>query len=85
MFQYRQVLVRLRQGDSERDLARARLMGRRKLAAFRALAATQGWLDSQTPLPEDEVIAAAIAQDRRAPSIQCVQCRALPRARDGLD
>ena len=28
MFQYRQVLVRLRQGDSDRDIARSRLMGR---------------------------------------------------------
>jgi transposase len=68
MFQYRQALVRLRQGDSERDLARARLMGRRKLAAFRALATAQGWLDSQTPLPEDEAIAVAVGQARRAPS-----------------
>ena len=67
MFQYRQVLVRLRQGDSERELARARLMGRRKLAAFRALAAAQGWLDTHTPLPEDQAIAAAVGQARRAP------------------
>ena len=44
MFQYRQVLVRLRQGDSDRDIARSRLMGRPKVAAFRGLAATQGWL-----------------------------------------
>jgi hypothetical protein len=36
MFQYRQVLARLRQGDSERDIARSRLMGRRKVAALRA-------------------------------------------------
>ena len=33
MFQYRQVLVRLRQGDSDRDVARAGLMGRPKVAA----------------------------------------------------
>ena len=32
MFQYRQVLVRMRQGDSDRDIKRARLMGRRKAA-----------------------------------------------------
>ena len=34
MFQYRQVLVRLRQDDSDRDIARAKLMGRRKVAAL---------------------------------------------------
>ena len=44
MFQYRQVLVRLRQGDSDRDIARSRLMGRPKVAALRGLAASQGWL-----------------------------------------
>ena len=42
MFQYRQVLVRLRQGDSERDIARARLMGRRKAKELRALALERG-------------------------------------------
>jgi len=68
MFQYRQVLARLRQGDSERDIARARLMGRRKAAAFRALAGAQGWLDPLAPLPEDEAIATAVGQARRARS-----------------
>jgi hypothetical protein len=38
MFQYRAILVRMRQGDSDRDIARARLMGRPKAAALRALA-----------------------------------------------
>jgi hypothetical protein len=31
LFEYRQVLVRMRQGDSDRDIARAGLMGRKKL------------------------------------------------------
>lgn len=68
MFQYRQVLVRLRQGDTERDIARARLMGRRKIAAFRALAGAQGWLNREAPLPADEAIAAVLGQARRARS-----------------
>lgn len=68
MFQYRQVLVRLRQGDSDRDVARARLMGRPKVAAFRALATAQGWLATEAPLPEDAAIAAAIGAARRARS-----------------
>jgi transposase len=68
MFQYRAVLVRLRQGDSDRDIARARLMGRAKVAALRALAMREGWLASDTPLPDDAVIAAAIGQARRARS-----------------
>ena len=68
MFQYRAVLVRLRQGDSERDIARSRLMGRPKVAALRALAVREGWLEADAPLPEDATIAAAIGQARRARS-----------------
>ena len=68
MFQYRQVLVRLRQGDSDRDIARAGLMGRVKVAAFRALAAGHGWLDSATGLPDDAELATAVGTARRARS-----------------
>ena len=38
MSQYRQVLVRLRAGDSEREIARTGVMGREKLAALHASA-----------------------------------------------
>ena len=46
MFEFRQVLVRMRQGDSDRDLARARLIGRRKAREIRQLAQAHGWLDT---------------------------------------
>lgn len=68
MFQYRQVLVRLRAGDSERELARSGLMGREKLAAFRALAARRGWLEAATALPDDATLAATLGEARRARS-----------------
>jgi hypothetical protein len=68
MFQYRQVLVHMRQGDSDRDIARAGLMGRTKAARFRVLAAEQGWLCPGDPLPEEALIAAAVGQARRARS-----------------
>ena len=68
MFQYRQILVRMRQGDSDRDIKRARLMGRPKAAELRALALERGWLDAATPLPEDAEIAAALGAHRRAAS-----------------
>jgi hypothetical protein len=58
MFQYRQVLVRLRQGDSDRDIGRSRLMGRPKVAALRGLAATQGWSAPEAPLPDDATLSA---------------------------
>ena len=43
MHHYRQALLRMRQGDSDRDLARSRLMGRRSAAALRSLAEERGW------------------------------------------
>ncbi len=60
MFQYRQVLLRLRQGDSDRDIARSRLIGRPKVAVFRLLASAQGWLQPEAPLPDDAAIAAVL-------------------------
>jgi transposase len=68
MFQYRQVLVRLRAGDSVREIARSGLMGRDKLGELRAVADQRGWLHADAELPSDEAIAAAIAPSRRASS-----------------
>lgn len=68
MFQYRQVLARLRAGDSERDIARSKLMGRQKLAALRALAVEHGWLDPAQALPDEATIAQAVGTARRASS-----------------
>ena len=68
MFQYRQVLVRLRAGDSVRELARSGLMGRDKLASLRELAQSQGWLDPECEVPNDQSIASALGQGRRASS-----------------
>jgi transposase len=68
MFQYRGVLVRMRQGDTDREIARAGLMGRPKAARLRALAADQGWLEPEAPLPDDATIAAIVGAARRARS-----------------
>jgi hypothetical protein len=68
MFQYRHVLVRMRQGDSDRDIARSRLMGRPKAKHLRTVAEARGWLDPAAELPDDAVIASAIGQARRAAS-----------------
>ncbi len=68
MFQYRQVLVRKRQGDSDHDIKRARLMGRRKAAELRAVATQHGWLNAVVAFPGDAEIAAALGSARRAAS-----------------
>ena len=53
MFEYRQVLTRMRLGDTDRAIARVGLMGRRKVARLRRTAEAAGWLDVATPLPGD--------------------------------
>ena len=56
MYQYRQVLCRMRLGESDRTIAKAGLMGRRKAAELRSIALAHGWL-GQGPLPEDSRLA----------------------------
>ncbi|TDN63161.1 hypothetical protein B0G77_6788 [Paraburkholderia sp. BL10I2N1] len=68
LFEYRQVLVRMRQGDSDRDIARVGLMGRKKLTAVRRVALELGWLDPAQPLPEDTVIAGRFGRTPHLPS-----------------
>jgi transposase len=66
MHHYRQALLRMRQGDSDRDIADAKLMGRRKAAQWRELAQERGWLNADVPLPDDEAVAAALEPPKRA-------------------
>ncbi len=66
MHQYRQALLRMRQGDSDRDIAASRVMGRPKAAQLRRLALAHGWLDLAQPLPQDETIANALGSPRKA-------------------
>lgn len=68
MHHYRQALLRMRQGDSDRDIAAARVMGRPKAAQWRRIASERGWLDTAQPLPDDETIAAALGAPRKASS-----------------
>lgn len=64
MHQHRQVLMRLRQGDSDRQISRSGLMGRAKAARFREFAREKGWLKLTRPLPPDAEIAAALVPPR---------------------
>jgi transposase len=68
MYQYRQILLRMRQGDSDRDIARSKLMGRKKIKAVRAVAERAGWLVATSTVPEDATLAAAFTPTVRAPT-----------------
>ncbi len=52
----RHVIARMRLGESDRQIAKAGLMGRVKAGKLRLLAQDQGWLNKDSPLPANEVI-----------------------------
>lgn len=56
MYQYRQVIHRMRQRQSDRAIAKTKLIGRAKCAVVRSIAQTKGWL-GDGPLPEDAQLA----------------------------
>ena len=69
MFEYRQVLTRMRLGDTDRAIARVGLMGRRKVAQLRRTAEAAGWLDVATPLPGDPELGAHLGSVRTPPAV----------------
>jgi hypothetical protein len=74
MFEFRQILVRMRLGDSDRALAKAGLIGRPKAKKLRQLAESQGWLNPDHPLPDDAVLAQALSAPRaRQSSVSSVE------------
>jgi len=64
MYEIRQIIQRLRVGESNRGVARAQRVGRDTVAHVRDIAARQNWLDAASPMPDD----AAIALHYKAPS-----------------
>ena len=57
MYHYRQALVRMRQGESDRQIHATGLMGRRTLGTLRTQAELRGWLDPARALPSDQDLA----------------------------
>lgn len=54
MYQYRQIIFRLRQGDSIRNIANAKLADRKKIRQIRDVAVSHQWLNLERDLPSDE-------------------------------
>jgi len=66
MYHYRQALVRMRQGESDRQIHATGLMGRRNLGKLRTRAQRQGWLDPARALPADQELAAVLERAKPA-------------------
>ena len=64
MYHYRHVLVRMRQGESDRQIAATRLIGRRAAGQLRKRAEALGWLDAAHALPADEELARVLQQPK---------------------
>jgi len=67
MYQYRQVIVRMRLGESDRSIAKTGLMGRNKVRSVRELATTRGWLDPDSDIPQDSELATYFDQSHARP------------------
>lgn len=69
MYQYRQVLVRMRQGDSDRDIDRSKIMGGKKLAAVGEIATERGrCLVAGSALPDDAPLAVVFGRKEFVPA-----------------
>ena len=72
LYQYRQIVFQMRQGLSDRQIAKAGLMGRTKLGDFREIARQAGWLDQAAALPEDAEIAVRLEHKSPKPSASLI-------------
>jgi transposase len=68
MYQYRQILVRMRRGDSDRDIARSKSMGRRKIAQLREIAREHDWFAPDVAIPDDQALAAVLGRRETVPA-----------------
>lgn len=69
MYEYRQVLLRMQQGATDREIARSRLMGRKKARQVREIADGHGWLDPAVTLPVDAMLAEGFARKPATSSV----------------
>jgi transposase len=70
MHEYRQIVVRLRLGESVRGIAKSGLGGRRKIQAVYEIALKNGWLDTSFQIPDDEVLANSFGKILLSPMTQ---------------
>jgi len=67
MYQVRQIIQRLRLGESHRAIARSQGVGRPSVGTIERMAAEHGWLDPAVPIPDDATLEASFKKPRTAP------------------
>jgi hypothetical protein len=68
MHDHRNVLIRLRAGDGDREIARLGLMGRVKVANFREHARSLGWLKPSQTLSNAQTIGQSLGAAAKRPA-----------------
>ena len=68
MYQYRQILVRMRMGESNRAIAESGLMGREKAQKLRDIALEHDWINKLNPLPDNAQLATVLNVTVHTPS-----------------
>ena len=56
MYEYRQVILQMRLGESDRAIAKSGLVSRTKAGQIRAVVEKEKWLDASIELPTDETL-----------------------------
>jgi len=77
MYEYRQVILRMRLGESNRAIGKSGLMCRKKAKHIRVIAKQQGWINASCELPSDEVL---LGYFEKEISNHLAQSQALPYA-----
>jgi len=67
MFEIRQIIQRLRMGESARQIARSQHVGRATVESIHCIALTQDWLNPLGQIPEDSTLATFFKASRKAP------------------
>jgi transposase len=73
MYEIRQIIQRLRLGETDRSIAKGQRVGRRTVARIRAMAGTQNWLTAASPMPDDGMIAAHYKAPDTAPAVDAAK------------
>ncbi len=68
MHDFRHIISRMRLGESDRQIAKAGIMGRNKAADIREIAEKHDWLNPLSPFPSDEEISKILLNKSSLPS-----------------
>jgi len=75
MYDYRQIIHRIRMGQTDREIARTRTVGRTKCSQIRFIARSKGWLERDCALPDDAILAEVFGKKPGINPIHVSACR----------